>query len=233
MKKTITACLLFLMTLNNSFAGDKETIIDRINNSDSIPVYIVHGSVIAQKYNPTFGKVQLTTRELSQPHVNTTMPVEIDTLHSFLVQEMNNQFKTTKFYVAATGNETEITDIILNESISFSVVIEFKADYDYEYLKPVIREAMNLVAYQTVSLTSIINFYIPKGKDNELKKVESALTGTRTTFQLKRYVNDANALVAEKSPLVLAQSFKAFYTNKMVSIAEKQFAKQEKAASKN
>ncbi|MFK8046069.1 MAG: hypothetical protein AB8B72_11285, partial [Crocinitomicaceae bacterium] len=230
--------LLSFFFSNSGFCSKDETVIERINASESIEVHIVLGDVTSENYNADMGQVPLTSGEASVSRIAAKMPAEMDTLMPFLVKTLNTQFKTTKFTAGLTDSRENITKYILANGKQLSAISELKASYNYIYTNFKTRRVQHgnttrLVSKRKIVGVGDIGFYTPNTEDKELNnlvKVTGLCYGT--TAVLQDYVHNANTLMKIISPLKLVGPLKALLTKRIEKLYQKEEKKYQKAMKK-
>jgi len=232
MKIQTTLLLLFVFLLNVN-AKDKKTIIERINESESVPVYAVIGQIKSEAYNATTGKIGLNGAESMQKSVLAPMPSGTDTLLNVLVSELNLKFSTTKFVAGTAGTEDEIKTILKSKNESFFVLGTFDAKYNYLYTTPVRRDNGKLVAQRKLAGSATINF---ARFDNEFNVIrEFGGTGGfvySKPFYQTGYTHNANVLAKRQNPSVLLKYYPNMISSRLEKFYLKQVKKFEKATKK-
>lgn len=237
MKLLFTFLILFIS--NISLAGEKKTTIDRLQEADTVPVYIAHGKVFSDAYNAQYGKIGLTDAEIRKDRVHGIMPAAIDTLQEGLIEKLRTEFDTKKFVFIMSGSHDEIKNDIKEKGYDFVIVMNFQAKYGYEYINPKVRREVVgtyniLVAHRKLSGVGNVGFYQPKEKNNDLKNLGDVggFVYDNSTFEVRGYTHDALKLMQMRDPMILKDRLKVHMENSISKLAAKLNKKHEKALSK-
>lgn len=222
-----------LISTTHSFAKDKKTLIDRIEEADSIPVYVIHGKVSVGKYNPSMQKIPLTTAESQKKYVDGIIPSIVDTNQQYIVDLLNAKFNTTKFYVGVNGSEDSIDNIVAQDQIKFFVYAKFFAEYSYDS-NPAQRdpESGNLVAILQLRMSCFLNFSTIKDNPDPIDRLETVMSSNLTKVKMDGLITSADEFMKVKSPLSLSSKVMLKLDENLLKFVEKENAKHEKAVSK-
>ncbi len=234
---------LFITSI--SIADDKKTLIDRINEVEEIPVYIIHGKVKSNKYNVEQQKVPLTKKEQNTKRIDTIFPSEIDTLLPAFMDQLKQSFDTEKFTFILSGTEDEVYKDIKAKKYNFVAIMKYSASYDYDVLKKVTRvyvytkqntRTSYIIAYRKLSVRAQIGFLALEDNNLELKNVGSLARAANEnfSFEVKDYTNNCNAnyLMQKRNPIILLDRIKNVQNEAIIKLAEKQKKKHNKALKK-
>ncbi len=233
MKLIYTLLIAFTLTSNLSLSKDKKTIIDQIEEADSIPIFIIHGKVTPGKYNTEMQKIPLNSIEQKKKFVTGIIPSDIDTNHLTIVELLNLKFSTTKFYAATTGTEDEVTEYITTNKVGFFILAKFTAEYTYgaSHARRDV-QSKKIVAILDMWMRCHISFNVLVEKQKPIKRLSGPIAGRRTRIEMNGFINTADEFMAIKSPLTLTSGVLSNLDEKLSSYATKQKAKHEKATSK-
>jgi len=237
MKNLLIIVTIFISTF--SIAGNKITLIDRINDADKIPVYISHGKVKSGSYNAQQTKVPLTQEEANLGGVNGTFPSEIDSLLPYIMKQLKESFETDKFVFIMSGGKEEVKNDIKAKGYKFVAVMNYSATYGYELVKHKVKRIYTkyssyIVAYRKMSVSSNIGFYLTNEKNTDLKNIGSIgrYAHDNFSFEVKGYTRNGKQLMKRRNPMVIVEKIKVSQEQAIIKLAEKQKKKHEKALKK-
>lgn len=234
MKLLILFCTITsVLFSSNSFSQGKKTIIDRIEESDSIPVFVVHGKVKVDKYNPAMQKVPLSAAETQKAYIDAIIPTIVDTNQQYIVDLINARFNTTKFYLGATGTEENIDKIAVRDQTQFFVYAKFFAEYSYD-ATPAQRDMQsgNLKAILLLRMSCFLDFNTLKDSPLPIDRLKTVLSSSLTKVQMDGLITNAEEFMKVKSPLSLSTRVMTNLDENLLEFSEKQIAKHEKIISK-
>jgi len=231
--KSILVTLSMVFFACFTFAGSKETIIDKINSSDSIPVYISKGNVSPATYLQSDQKPRLLSKEAQQTRVNSTVSDGVDSLLTMIVSELNNVFETSKFYAAETGTHDEIKELTKKKIDDFFIVAAFHARYSYSIKRMPTRDTLHVLHLpMEYRFYSSIEFKKKSGKEGKSKKMEASISTILTSFIQHGYTINANDLIRTENPFKYIAKLGNLIKANLPVTAEKIKAKHEKVLKK-
>ncbi len=145
-KKLLLIGILLMFFVPICFGKGKKTIIQRIEEADTIPVYIMLPVIDFDKFNSASAGISLTLGENMRndaTHITKLASGDYNSLLPIIVQELNKNFKTTKF-VNAPADKLPKTDKNLMDKddpeAKLIVVFKIYAKYEYDFITKPIRD---------------------------------------------------------------------------------------------
>lgn len=210
--------------------GDK-TLIEQIEESDSIPVFLVLGKSKLAAY-PTTYQVQLNVFEKKKEIVQGIVPKKVDSLQPSIVDLLNSKFETTKFYASEVGTKEELLAIVKQSKPAFFVYAAFTVDYSY-YGAPASRDSENkLITNQQMWMRASVNFYNYRDDVYALDRISGTTGGRYKLITVTGYTPNVNSLMRIHSPLKLTNEVFLNLAYKVGEYSEKQKKKHAKIIAK-
>lgn len=228
-----------LLCLSISFGKDKKTVIDRIQESEMIPVYFVDNKMKCESYNETFGKLPLTEKETSRANVDASLPQELIDINVGIIEELKQSFGTDKFVFIKVGTQHEVIEDAKAKGYGFLVQIRMKIDYGFDYKTKITRKYVAgenmMVSKRDVRGSIDVGFYEPHEKNNDvMKKYKTAgsfVYGGKS-FEQVGYFKNVNKLTAKYNPVDLKEKFILRYKADITEMKENLDSKHAKAVAK-
>lgn len=223
---------IFLST--NLFAKDKKTVIERIEEAESIAVYFVDKKIVSSDYDITYGKAELASFEQKATKVEADMTDELKSLVPEIIEELKLVFKTDKFVYKGEGTEPEVAQMIAQSGSDFVVQVILNVNYTFDYKKKITRKNGNLVSWRSLRGGYTVGFYQPHPKSEYATKCYKQ-TGSFVygeSFETKSFTLNANVLMNQSDPNALRDKFVSVYKSDIAKMEVKLREKHEKIVAK-
>jgi hypothetical protein len=235
----ITGVFIMLFT-STSIGNDKKTIVQRIEENDSIPVYIVCKDIDYNKYDCAKAGIILSPKEIranETPHINMRAPDAYDSLIYHFIGELNKNFNTDKFVISSNKNLPKITKNLMDvedPKAELIVIIKVDATYSYDYMtKPSRNDIAELITTMELNGGFTFDFYLI----NKEEQADRRLSGDGgfvygKGFNVTGFPKDATYLARLSNPLLLMDKFINVGTERITKYAQRQYKKDTKKRAK-
>ena len=227
--------MLFMLFIPQSFGKEKKSILQRIEEADSIPVYINLTDIeLAPFANPR--GVPLTNDEIIRTQLipqTRMMPSECSDLLGEFVAELNRNFQTNKFYGVTDrylpkepNNLRDVNDP--EAKLIVVTTITMKYDYDIQS-KPIRRYDKNLTLTMKLNGGFDCNFLLFNFEEKSMKVMHrngGFVYGDK--FNIIDIPIDVATLMDSYNPLLLMNEFKNVIVERITKNTEKLYSKSSK-----
>lgn len=208
--KYLNLLLFFLLTFS-LFSKDKLSILEKMENLDSIPVYFVHGKVYSSKYNAQFGKISLNQKEIETERIHGIFPSEIDSIRDTVMNKLAETLGFNNFVLKTVVTIEGAHDQMKKNNQEIALIVTYRADYSYDYTAGITREKVGneyvLVSKRKMKGSITVGMYNIHEKNGQLRRLKTTggFVYDPYRIELKGYVHDANVLMAKRNPMLLKE----------------------------
>ena len=229
--------LTLTLFVPQTYGKDDKSVIQRIEETEAIPVYLVLSEIDFDKFNSSSAGIALTFDENKineSKHTTKMASGDYNSLLPYIVQELNKDFNTTKFF-AAPVEELPVTDKNLMDvndpEAKLAVVVKIDAKYVYDYMlnKPKRNEDKELVTTMKYNGSFSYDFYLINSENASKKSIASNggfVYGQG--FEVTGIVSDVATLEGFNDLSVIINQFKDVIADRISKHAEKLYKKDAK-----
>ena len=189
-KNILLVSMLIMLFIPQSFGKEKKSLLQRIEEADSIPVYIKLTQIGLAQFTNNRG-VEMKPEEIQRSLIackSGEMPIEFNSLLDNFVKELNNNFHTTKFYGVKDYQLPYQPDNLRNVNdpeakLIVSTAIDMRYVYD-TYTRPIRRYDGNMTLSMILNGGFECNFQLFNFKTNSMKIILNCLTSENRQFYL-------------------------------------------------
>jgi hypothetical protein len=236
MKKSILIMVLAITSSISAFSKDKITLIQQIQESDTIPVFLMLGKIQTSAFDNQMTSFQFTAEEYelnSRLKYSIGFPDEYNVLLNEVCDSLNKIFNTNKFvpfpvenilYTKNKYGADEYDMVKMNRNNI--VVVNVDAKYDFVYIDGFTRANDNRKTIQfTMQLTGFISVNFFHKHDETLRPDKISSTGSFVygeKFKVSGLYNNSGDLAGINDPKLLIAKFAIIISTRLEKLAEKE-----------
>jgi hypothetical protein len=233
-KNLLIAGIVSMLFVSMSFEKVEKTVIQRIEEVDTIPVYIELPVIDFDKFDAA--GISLTENEYinnETKHITKKASGDYDSLLPYIVKELNNSFKTTKFVEAPIEKlpKTDKNLMDLNDpEAKLVVVVKISAKYVYDFIaKPTRNNEKELISTMKFNGGFSYDFYLINIKNQSKRSV--AMNGGFVygqSFKVIGIATNVATLEELNNPTSVMSQYKKVISERIGKHAEKLYKKDSK-----
>ena len=233
-KNLLLVGIVMMLFVPHSFAKEKKTLLERVEEADSIPVYIQLEDIEYSPLQNTSG-IPLNYRETKRQEVERNrkpMPKEFNGLVQNFVQQLNANFNTTKFYAAEKKLPLEPKNM-MNESdpeAKLIVLASISMKYNYDNMTKVMRATDTTLALTLAMQGGFsCNFQLFNFESKSMKNIQKnggMVYGEK--FKIIDIPVDIATLVDAYDPILMLNKYPPVISERIAKVTEKIYKKASK-----